>query len=140
MGSAQESTGSVGSVFGRILKNRQSCALHSYRLEHGPAPSMLPITVHVIFLCLFLVVGKCSKHVSCLLILYSCPFKKSAMDSLTKKLGLSDPPTVVWVPKVTHAEYPQLFANANAFVLPTHAEGWGLFVCLFVCLFGLVWY
>jgi glycosyltransferase involved in cell wall biosynthesis len=50
---------------------------------------------------------------------------QAAVDALAEQFALASPPRVVWVPKVSHAEYAQLYAGADAFVLPTHAEGWG---------------
>eukprot|EP00041_Stephanoeca_diplocostata_P037284 m.1402026 g.1402026 ORF g.1402026 m.1402026 type:complete len:549 (+) comp25009_c0_seq26:146-1792(+) len=45
--------------------------------------------------------------------------------ALKRKLAVSDCASVKWIPHVSHAQYPQLFKNADAFVLPTHGEGWG---------------
>lgn len=59
---------------------------------------------------------------------------QQALDALVARLGLvpKDTAKVVWVPQVPHAEYPALFACADAFVLPTHAEGWGASACRFL--------
>ncbi len=64
---------------------------------------------------------------------------QEAVDRLVEKHAIAAAPRVVWVPKTTHAEYAQLFAGADAFVLPTHGEGWGAFlrcgrVFLLLCL------
>eukprot|EP00051_Salpingoeca_urceolata_P011791 m.146491 g.146491 ORF g.146491 m.146491 type:complete len:480 (+) comp17255_c0_seq1:213-1652(+) len=39
--------------------------------------------------------------------------------------GFKEWPTIQHVPKVKAADYPALYRTADAFVLPTHAEGWG---------------
>eukprot|EP00038_Savillea_parva_P012404 m.204452 g.204452 ORF g.204452 m.204452 type:complete len:515 (-) comp22520_c0_seq1:158-1702(-) len=48
-------------------------------------------------------------------------FVKDAADAL----GIKDHAPVVWVHQQPAERYPKLFKMADAFVLPTHGEGWG---------------
>eukprot|EP00037_Helgoeca_nana_P016485 m.155114 g.155114 ORF g.155114 m.155114 type:complete len:492 (+) comp23547_c0_seq2:451-1926(+) len=55
--------------------------------------------------------------------------RQSDVDEFVKKaihdLGVTDHAPVVWVHHQPAERYPKLFKMADAFVLPTHGEGWG---------------
>lgn len=50
---------------------------------------------------------------------------KWVVEQMVRDLRIRAPPKVVWVPKVATGDFPRLYATADAFVLPTHGEGWG---------------
>lgn len=56
---------------------------------------------------------------------------KWVVQELIHEHKVQTPPKVVWVPKVATGDFPKLYATADAFVLPTHGEGWGTRACTF---------
>eukprot|EP00042_Codosiga_hollandica_P039713 m.335449 g.335449 ORF g.335449 m.335449 type:complete len:341 (+) comp55678_c0_seq14:721-1743(+) len=50
---------------------------------------------------------------------------KNSVETIRKQLRLTHTLKIYGLEKVSVADYPKLFATANAFVLPTHGEGWG---------------
>ncbi|EDQ91879.1 uncharacterized protein MONBRDRAFT_23116 [Monosiga brevicollis MX1] len=44
---------------------------------------------------------------------------------LMRRVNPRSPPPITWIPPVATADYAALYKTANAFVLPTHAEGYG---------------
>ena len=48
-----------------------------------------------------------------------------ALDAMLSQFGVKHPPKIVFLPRLPLSHYVQLFRAADAFVLATHAEGWG---------------
>lgn len=47
------------------------------------------------------------------------------IDKIVRAMALSHPAKIVWVPPQPSESYRDMYASADAFVLPTHAEGFG---------------
>ena len=44
---------------------------------------------------------------------------------LLRELKPRSPPQITWIPSVPTKDYVNMYRTADAFVLPTHAEGFG---------------